>query len=144
MISLVGRVPDAITALYHSFVERYPAIGPNAFRAISANVLSDVGISVVPLPGRLDITLRVDQIISQAINLQNRDEVQFALDCCVLAHSVVRKLSAETTLGQTTLAISAWLSIDGGRSVVDSLIGKVSPRSSFRFDKKRIGAQTLR
>jgi hypothetical protein len=144
VMSLVGKVPDAITVLYHSFAERYPAIGPNAFRALSANVLSDVGIGVVPLPGRLEITLRVDQIIVQAVDLQNHDEVQFALDCCVLAHSVVRKLAAETTIGPTTLAISTWLSIDGGRSTVDSLIQRVSPRSSFQFDKKRIGAETLR
>jgi hypothetical protein len=144
MMSLVGKVPDAITVLYHSFVERYPNIAPNAFKALNANVLSEVGIGVVLLGGRLDIAIRVDQMIGQAINLQNHDEVQFTLDCTLLAHSVVRKLSTETTLGQTTLTISTWLKIDGGQSVVDTLLGKVSHRSSALFDKKRIGAQTLR
>jgi hypothetical protein len=143
MMSILGKVPDAIAVLYHTFAERYPAIEPSAFKALNTNVLSEVGVGVALLGGRVEISLRVDQLMGKAVNLRTRDEVQFTLDCALLAHIVARKLSAETAFGQTILTISAWLNIEGGVGAVETLLAKVSRPSSNLFEANRIGAQSV-
>ena len=144
LMALVGEAPRAITQAYRTFAERYPSIQPNVFRALNSNVLAEVGIGMVVLNGRLEIGVRVDQIVGQATNLQTPEEVRFAQDCALLAHQVARKLDETIAVGTTTFKISAWLNIEGGKTAVENLLSRVSKPSSGLPPFQRIGAESLR
>jgi hypothetical protein len=82
-LELVGDIQRLIRAVYQAFADRYPGVPPSAFKALNSNTLSEVGLLISLLEGRLEITLRVDQFSVQATNLRTlkkRDLRRIA--CC--------------------------------------------------------------
>jgi hypothetical protein len=82
-LELVGDIQRLIRAVYQAFADRYPDVPPSAFKALNSNTLSEVGLLISLLEGRLEITLRVDQFSVQATNLRTlkkRDLRRIA--CC--------------------------------------------------------------
>jgi hypothetical protein len=125
MLPLVGDIPNLMKALYGTFVERYPGITLDAFRAISTNVLAEVGVSINLLDNRSEILLRVDQIGARAFNL-NDQEVRFVVDCILITHSAARKLAPAITIGSTIINVSTWIGVDGGAGQVEKILSTAS------------------
>jgi hypothetical protein len=90
-LELVGEIPRLIRTVYQAFADRYPGVPVSAFKALSSNILSEVGISISLLEGRLEIALRVDQLLMQATNLRTPGETRFAQDCVLLMHDFINK-----------------------------------------------------
>jgi hypothetical protein len=142
-LTLVGHIPDLILGLYRAFADRYPFIKPEAFRAINSNTLSEVGISIVLLDRRLEITLRVDQLAIQATLLKHPHEVAFAQDCALLMHDFIGKQLSEATIGPISLGIASWLSLDGRKAEILKLINRVAKPARGGFDKNWLGAEQV-
>jgi hypothetical protein len=122
MLSVVGAIPEVMKVTYETFVERYPGIRPDALRAINTNVLAEVGVSINLLDNRLEILLRVDQIVVRAVNLRNDQEVRFVVDCILITHSTARKLAPAIAIGSTIINVSTWIGVNGGAGQVEKIL----------------------
>jgi hypothetical protein len=142
-LALVGHIPDVMLGLHRAFADRYPFIKPEAFRVINSNTLSEVGISIVLLDRRLEITLRVDQLTIQATLLKHPNEVAFAQDCALLMHDFIGKQLTEATIGPVNLRISSWLSVDGGKGDISKLLSRVAKPARRSFDRNTLGAEEV-
>jgi hypothetical protein len=80
-LELVGDIPGLIRAVYQAFADRYPGIPVSAFKALNSNTLSEVGLMISLLEGRLEISVRVDQFSVRATNLRTPEETRLAQDC---------------------------------------------------------------
>jgi hypothetical protein len=140
-LALVGHIPDLILGLHRAFADRYPFIKPEAFRVINSNTLSEVGISIVLLDRRLEITLRVDQLAIQATLLKHPSEVAFAQDCALLMHDFIGKQLSEAAIGPVNLRIASWLSVDGGKAEISKLLSRVAKPARGGFNKNGLDAE---
>lgn len=138
---LVG-VPDCIRVLYETFIDRYPGIPVNAFRALSSNNLSEVGLQVSLLDGRLELSLRVDQMSVQATNLRTPPETRFAVDCVLLMHAFLGRVSAATE-GIVSLRMATWLNVDVGKEGIAKILARRAAPKDGVFDPARIGAERM-
>jgi hypothetical protein len=141
-LELVGDIPRFISAVYQAFADRYPDVSTSAFRALNSNTLSEVGLSIILLEGRLEITLRVDQFTVQARNLITPEETRFAQDCTLLMHNFIDK-SMSRKEGAVNLRIASWLRIDGGRDGAVKKLNQIAKPQRTTFDKARIDAKTM-
>jgi hypothetical protein len=142
-LALVGHIPDLILGLHRAFADRYPSIKTDAFRVINSNTLSEVGISIVLLDRRLEITLRVDQLAIQATLLKHPHEVAFAQDCALLMHDFINKQLSEATIGPINLRIASWLSVDGGRTEIPKLLARAAKPARGGFTKNGLDAEEV-
>ena len=142
-VELLGSgLPDSLKAMYKAFVDRYPAIGPEAFKTTNPNSLAEVGIVITPIPNKLEITFRVDQITANAVNL-TVEETRLAQDCAMLAANTAGRFS-ESSLGACTMRLSTWLKVDGGLPTVDALLAQTSEPKDRRFQPRWMGAEQIR
>jgi hypothetical protein len=141
-LELVGEIPSLIRSIYQAFADRYPGVPVSAFKALSSNILSEVGISISLLEGRLEITLRVDQFLMLATNLRTPEETRFAQDCVLLMHDFINK-SISQKPATATLGIASWLRVDGGREEMKKKINQIAKPQRTTFNKARIGAETI-
>ena len=142
VLELVGEMPSLNRSVYQAFADRYPGVPVNAFRALSSNILSEVGISISLLEGRLEITLRVDQFLMLATNLRNPEEMRVAQDCVLLMHDFINKFIPREQ-GAVTLGIASWLRVDGGRQEMVRKLNQIAKPRRTTFNKARIGAKTI-
>lgn len=142
-LALVGHIPDVMLGLHRAFKNRYSFIKAETFRAINSNTLSEVGISIVLLDRRLEITLRVDQLAIQATLLKHPHEVAFAQDCALLMHDFIGKQFTEATIGSVNLRIASWLSVDGGKADILKMLSRVAKPARGGFDKNKLGAEEM-
>jgi hypothetical protein len=141
-LELVGDIQRLIRAVYQAFVDRYPGVPVSAFKALNSNTLSEVGLSISLLEGRVEIILRVDQFSMQATKLRHPEEVRFAQDCVLLMQDFMNK-SMSRKEGAVNLRIASWLRVGGGKDQMIKKLNEISkPRRSI-FDKARIGAETI-
>ena len=103
-LELLGSISDLIRGLYQMFADRYPDIPVGAFRALSSNNLSEVGLQVSLFDGRLELSMRVDQMSVLATNLRSPQETMFGQDCALLMHAFMEKTTTATQ-GAVTLRI---------------------------------------
>ena len=141
-LELLGSVPDLIRGLYQTFADRYPGIPVGAFRALSSNNLSEVGLQVSLLEGRLEIYMRVDQMSVQATNLRGPQETRFGQDCALLVHSFIEKTTAVTE-GTVILQIASWLNVDIGKDGVAEILVRAATPQRAPFEPTRIGAERM-
>lgn len=141
-LELVGSPPDLILGVYRTFAERYPGVPMGAFKTLGTNTLSEVGVLVTLLDGRLEITLRVDQFSVQATNLTTPEEVRFAQDCGVLMQAFVSGATAAPE-GLVSFRLATWLRVDGGRAAVGKILARVGEPKRAIFDPKQIGAERI-
>jgi hypothetical protein len=141
-LELVGEIPRLIRAVYQAFADRYPGLPVSAFKALNSNTLSEVGLSISLLEGRLEITLRVDQSSVQATNLRTPAEVRFAQDCVLLMQDFINK-SMSPKEGVVNLRIASWLRVDGGKDELVKKLNKIAKPQRTTFNKARIGAETM-
>lgn len=142
LIEMVGEVPAFFKQVYTAFTTRYPVLTADAFRALGASTLAEVGVQIVWLEGRLQLDIKADQMQGRATNLQRPEEVRFAQDCVLLAHDAVARFVRGAKVGRASIRLSAWLTVEGGRAYVDAILKKVaSPRNGF--DARRVGAEKL-
>ena len=141
-LELLGGTPDLVRGLYRSFVDRYPGIPVGAFRALSSNNLSEVGLQVSLLDGRLEISLRVDQMSAQATNLRSSQETGFAQDCALLMHAFMEKTTTAIE-GAVSLRIASWLNVDVGKDGIHKILARVAKPERLQFDPTRIGAEQM-
>lgn len=141
-LELVGDIPRLIRAVYQAFADRYPGVPVSAFKALNSNTLSEVGLLISLLEGRLEITLRVDQFSVQATNLRNPEEVRFAQDCAILMQDFINK-SMSRKEGTVNLRIASWLRVDGGKDQLVKKLNQIAKPQRTKFDKARIGAETM-
>jgi hypothetical protein len=142
-LTLIGQIPDIILKAYRAFADRYPFIRPDAFRALGSNTLSEVGVSIVLLENRLEITLRVDQFVIRATNLRNPHEIRFVQDCAFLMHEFITNQLPETTIGTVNLHTANWLLLDGGKEEVSKILARVAKPSRPLFEKKCLDAEDI-
>jgi hypothetical protein len=140
--SIVGSIPDLLRAAYQVFADRYPGVPISSFKALNSNTLSEVGIAVSLMDGRLEITLRVDQLSVQATNLRTPDETRFAQDCVLLMQDFVTKAVAPSE-GAVGLRIASWLRVDGGKEQVIKNLSRIAKPQRATFDPKQIGAENM-
>ena len=140
-LELLREVPSLIRSVYQAFADRYPGLPVNAFKALSSNILSEVGISISLLEGRLEITLRVDQLMI-AMNLRNPEEMRFAQGCVLLMHDFMNKFIPREQ-DAVTLGIASWLRVDGGRQEMVRKLNQIAKPRRTTFNKARIGAETI-
>jgi len=141
-LELVGEIPRLIRAVYQAFADRYPGLPVSAFKALNSNTLSEVGLSISLLEGRLEITLRVDQSSVQATNLRTPEEVRFAQDCVLLMQDFINK-SMSPKEGVVNLRIASWLRVDGGKDELVKKLNQIAKPQRTTFNKARIGAETM-
>jgi len=141
-LELVGDIPRLIGAVYQAFADRYPGVPVSAFKALNSNTLSEVGLLISLLEGRLEIILRVDQFSVQATNLRSPEEVRFAQDCVLLMQEFINK-SMFRKEGIVNLRIASWLRVDGGKDEFVKKLNQIAKPQRVRFDKARIGAATM-
>jgi hypothetical protein len=141
-LELVGDIPRLIRAVYQAFTDRYPGVPASAFKALNSNTLSEVGLSISLLDGRLEIVLRVDQFSVQATNLKTAEEARLAQDCALLMQDFISK-SMSRTEGAVNLRIASWLRVDGGKDELVKTLGRIAKPQRTTFDKARIGAETM-
>lgn len=142
-LALIGNIPKLVLALYEVMRSRYPFIGPEGYRVINSNTLSEVGIAITLLDRRLEILLRVDQLSAQATNLRSPEEVTFAQDCVLILHSFIEQNLPDTRSTTATLRISSWLNVEGGRELITKNLTQISRPSRNIFDIKAIGAESV-
>ena len=141
-LELVGEIPRLIRAVYQAFADRYPGLPVSAFKALNSNTLSEVGLSISLLEGRLEITLRVDQSSVEATNLRTPEEVRFAQDCVLLMQDFINK-SMSPKEGVVNLRIASWLRVDGGKDQLVKKLNQIAKPQRTTFNKARIGAETM-
>jgi hypothetical protein len=141
-LELVGDIPRLIRAVYQAFADRYPGVPASAFKALNSNTLSEVGISISLLEGRLEITLRVDQFSVQATNLRRPEEVRFTQDCVILMQEFINK-SMSRKEGVVNLRIASWLRVDGGKNQLVKKLNQIAKPQKQVLEKDRIGAETM-
>jgi hypothetical protein len=141
-LELVGEIPSLIRSVYQAFADRYPGVPVSAFKALSSNILSEVGISISLLEGRLEIALRVDQILMLATNLRTPEETRLAQDCVLLMHDFINK-SISQKQGTANLGIASWLRVDGGKEEMVKKLNQIAKPQRTTFNKARIGAETI-
>jgi len=141
-LELVGEIPRLIRAVYQAFADRYPGLPVSAFKALNSNTLSEVGLSISLLAGRLEITLRVDQFSVQATNLRTLEEVRSAQDCVLLMQDFITK-SMTPKEGVVNLRIASWLRVDGGKDELVKKLNQIAKPQRTTFNKARIGAKTM-
>jgi hypothetical protein len=141
-LELLGSIPDLIRGLYNTFADRYPGTPVGAFRALSSNNLAEVGLQVSLLDGRLEISVRVDQMSVQATNLRSPQETRFGQDCALLMHAFMEKTTAATE-GSVSLRIASWLNVDVGKDGVTEILARAATPQRPPFDPKRIGAERM-
>jgi hypothetical protein len=145
VLVFAGGIPDAIRTFFLAFIERYPSITPDAFRAINTNVLAEIGISVVLLDNRVELTIRVDQITVRAHNIKNPEEAKFVSDCIVIASKAVKTIAPQVGLGNASVTISTWVNVNGGRPTVEKALSRVSlPERPVLQETKFLGAESVR
>src|SRR6266700_274033 len=142
-MALVGDVPTLIKALYAAMNSRYSFIGPQSFRVTNSNTLSEVGIGINLLNGRLEILLRVDQLFAQATNLTNPEEVTFAQDCVLILHNFIEQYLSGAQSTDATLRISSWLNVEGGRETVTTNLHHIARPARNLFNITKIGAESV-
>jgi hypothetical protein len=141
-LELVGEIPRLIGAVYRAFADRYPGVPVSAFKALSSNTLSEVGLLISLLEGRLEITLRVDQFSSQATNLRTPEETRFAQDCVLLMQDFINRTLSRKE-GVVNLRMASWLRVDGGKDQLVKKLNQIAKPQRTKFDKARIGAETM-
>jgi hypothetical protein len=141
-LGLVGDIPRLIRAVYQAFADRYPGVPISAFKALNSNTLSEVGLLITLLEGRLEITLRVDQFSVQATNLRTPEETRLAQDFVLLMQDFINK-SISSKEGAANLRIASWLRVDGGKDVLVKKLTQIAKPQRTTFDKARIGAETM-
>ena len=141
-LELVGEIPRLIRAVYQTFADRYPGLPVSAFKALNSNTLSEVGLSISLLEGRLEIILKVDQFSVQATNLRRPEEVRFAQDCVLLMQNFINK-SMSPKEGAVNLRIASWLRVHGGKDELVKKLNRIAKPQRTTFDKARIGAETM-
>jgi hypothetical protein len=142
-LELVGDIPHLIRAAYQAFADRYPGVVPvSAFNALSSNTLSEVGLLINLLQGRLTITLRVDQFYMQATNMRTAEETRFVQDCVLLMQDFMDK-STSRKEGMVNLRIASWLRIDGDKDELVKKLNQIAGPQRATFDTARIGAETM-
>jgi hypothetical protein len=141
-LELVGDIPRLIAAVYQAFADRYPGVPVSAFKALSSNTLSEVGLLISLLEGRLEITLRVEQFSSQATNLRTPEETRFAQDCVLLMQDFINRTMSRK-VGAVNLRIASWLRVDGGKDQLVKKLNQIAKPQRTKFDKARIGAETM-
>jgi hypothetical protein len=142
-LELVGDIPRLIRAVYQAFADRYPGVvSVSAFNALNSNTLSEVGLLISLLQGRLAITLRVDQFYMQATNLSTAEETRFAQDCVLLMQDFMDK-STSRREGIVNLRIASWLRVDSGKDELMKKLNQIARPQRATFDKTRIGAETM-
>ncbi len=141
-LELVGEIPRLIRAVYQAFADRYPSVPVSAFKALNSNTLSEVGLLISLLEGRVEITLRVDQFSVQATNLRTSQETRFAQDCVLLMQGFIDK-SISPKEGAVNLRIASWLRVDGGKDGLVKKLNQIAKPQRTTFDKARIGADTM-
>jgi len=141
-LELLGSIPDLIRGLYQMFADRYPGIPVVAFRALSSNNLSEVGLQVSLLDGRLEISIRVDQMSVQATNLRSPQETRFGQDCALLMHAFMEKTTAATE-GAVSLRIASWLNVDVDKDGVAEILAQAATPQRAPFDPALIGAERI-
>jgi hypothetical protein len=141
-LELVGDIPSLIKAVYQAFADRYPGVPVSAFKALNSNTLSEVGLLISLLEGRLEITLRVDQFSVQATNLRTPEETRLTQDCVLLMQNFINK-SMSPKEGAVNLRIASWLRVDGGKDVLVKKLNQIAKPQRTTFDKARIGAETM-
>jgi hypothetical protein len=122
---------------------RYPFIGPEAYHVLNTNSLSELGIGITLLDRRLEILLRVDQLLVQATNLRSAEEATFAQDCVLIVHSFIEQYLSGTRSATTTFRISSWLNVEGGRETVTKNLAQIARPSRNVFKIKDIGAESV-
>jgi hypothetical protein len=136
-LELVGDIPRLIRAVYQAFADRYPGVvSVSAFNALNSNTLSEVGLLISLLQGRLAITLRVDQFYMQATNLRTAEETRFAQDCVLLMQDFMDK-STSRKEGIVNLRIASWLRVDGGKDELVRKLNRIARPQRATFDKAR-------
>ncbi|SRR6266496_1279098 len=141
-LELVGDIPDLIRAVYQAFADRYPGVPVSAFKALNSNTLSEVGILISLLEGRLEITLRVDQFSVQATNLRTPEETRLAQDFVLLMQDFINK-SISPKAGVVNLRIASWLRVDVSKDELVKKLNQIARPQRTTFDKARIGAETM-
>jgi hypothetical protein len=141
-LELLGSIPDLIRGLYKTFADRYPGIPVGAFRALSSNNLSEVGLQVSLLDGRLEISVRVDQMSVQATKLRSPQETRLGQDCALLMHAFTDKITAATE-GAVILQIATWLNVDVGKDGVAEILARAATPQRAPFERARIGAERM-
>jgi hypothetical protein len=141
-LELVGDIQRLIRAVYQAFADRYPGVPPSAFKDLNSNTLSEVGLLISLLEGRLEITLRVDQFSVQATNLRTPEETRLAQDCVLLMQDFIKK-SMSAKEDAVNLRIASWLCIDGGKAEMMKKLNQIATPQSTTFDKARIGAEMM-
>jgi hypothetical protein len=141
-LELVGDIPHLIRAVYQTFADRYPGVPVSAFKALNSNTLSEVGLLISLLEGRLEITLRVDQFSVQATNLRTPEETRLAQDCVLLMQAFINR-SMSPKEGAVNLRIASWLRVDGGKDALMKKLNQIAKPQRTTFDKDRIGAKTM-
>jgi hypothetical protein len=141
-LELLGDIPDHIRLLYQTFVDRYPGIPVNAFRALSSNNVSEVGLQVSLLDGRLEIAMRVDQMSVQATNIRNSGETSLGQDCALLMHAFMEKVT-RVSEGLVSLRIASWLNVDVDKDGVAEILARVATPQRAPFDPALIGAERM-
>lgn len=141
-LELLGNIPDLIRGLYKTFADRYPGIPVGAFRALSSNNLSEVGLQVSLLDGRLEISMRVDQLSVRATNLRGPQETRLGQDCALLMHAFREKTTAAIE-GSVSLRIASWLNVDVGKDGITEILGRASTPQCAPFERARIGAERM-
>ena len=141
-LELLGGIPDLIRNLYRMFADRYPGIPVGAFRALSSNNLSEVGLQVSLLNGQLEISMRVDQMSVQATNLRSPQETRFAQDCALLMDAFMEKTTAATE-GAVTLRIASWRNVDVGKDGVAEILARAATPQCSPFDPAWVGAERM-
>lgn len=142
-MALVGDVPALIKLLYKTISSRYSFIGPDAYRVINSNTLSELGIGITLQNPRLEILLRVDHLVAQATNFRSPEEVTFAQDLVLILHSFVEQHLSGTRSTSATLRISSWLNVEGSRDALLKKINNIARPSRNIFDAKSIGAESI-
>jgi hypothetical protein len=141
-LELVGDTPGLIRAVYQAFADRYPGVPVSAFKALNSNTLSEVGLLISLLGGRLEITVRVDQFSVRATNLRTPEETRLAQDCVLLMQDFINK-SMSPKEGPVNLQIASWLRVDGGKDELVKKLNQIAKPQRTTFDKARIGAETM-
>ena len=115
------------------------------------------------LDGRLEISIRVDQMSVQATNLRTPQETRFGQDCALLAHAFMEKIAPQGALamppnaaalfspstwwpameGVANLQIASWLKVDVGKDGIAKILARAAPSQRSSLDPTRPGAERV-